>query len=235
MTRLVPLCAALLLAASAAPAADPQPPNVPPAVALLFKDGPEKFIERFDRNKDGVLTPDEVPPFFKIGFERFDTNGDGKLDKDELAAAQKLLQRRFARQPAGPGKEQIDRTVTMLLERFDTNKDGKISKDEAKGRLAEHFDGLDRNKDGFLDKDELRQAARQFLAAQGGGPAGPPERAATGPDFDALDRDADGRLTRDELKGTPWADRFDEMDANKDGKIDRKEFAEFFKKQAAKK
>jgi Ca2+-binding EF-hand superfamily protein len=47
------------------------------------------------------------------------------------------------------------------------------------------------------------------------------------PDFDALDRDADGRLTRDELKGTAWADQ---IDANKDGKIDRKEFAEFFKK-----
>src|SRR5436305_1094404 len=49
------------------------------------------------------------------------------------------------------------------------------------------------------------------------------------------DKDADGRLTRDELKGTPWADRFDDIDANKDGKIDRKEFEAYLKRQEERK
>jgi Ca2+-binding EF-hand superfamily protein len=235
---------ALLLSGSlvlAVAAADPQPPqNLPPALAEFLKDSPEKFLESYDKNKDGFLTLDEAPPFLKRLFERLDTNGDGKLDKDELAAGQKLVRQRF-----GPGaaaaKEQVDRFVTRTLEQFDTNKDGKISKDEARGRLAENFDRLDANKDGFLDKEELRRAAAMFLGAPGNPPAAgdrparPEQPALQVPDFDALDRDADGRLTRDELKGTPWADQFDQMDANKDGKIDRKEFTDFFKKQAAKK
>jgi Ca2+-binding EF-hand superfamily protein len=235
------LAGAWMLAVPAGRADDPQPPqNVPPALAELLKDGPEKFLERYDQNKDGVLTPDEVPPFLKRVFDRFDRNGDGKLDKDELAAAQKLLRQRFG-QGGMTNREMVDRLVTRLLEQFDTNKDGKISKEEARGRLADNFDRLDMNKDGFLDKDELRRAAPYFLPgtvgapAPGDRPARPDERPVNVPDFDALDRDADGRLTRDELKGTPWAEQFEQMDTNKDGKIDRKEFTEFFKKQAAKK
>ena len=69
----------------------------------------------------------------------------------------------------------------------------------------------------------------------GGGKPGAGGPAAQGPDFDALDKNADGRLTRDELKGTPYADKFEEIDTNKDGKIDKKEFAAYLKKQAEKK
>ena len=39
-------------------------------------------------------------------------------------------------------------------------------------------------------------------------------------------------LTPDELKGTPFAEHFDEIDTNKDGKIDRKEFEAYLRKQA---
>ncbi len=229
----------LVLAAPAARAADAQPPrDLPPLLVEFLKSSPEEFLKRFDRNKDGTLSRDEAPPFLQRLFERADTNGDGKLDKDELTAFQKVLCQRFGQAAGGPSKEQIDRTVAVLLERFDKNKDGKISKDEAGPRLAENFDRFDTNKDGFLDKEELRRVAAAFIATQGAGPGGnrPEERpAGQVPDFDALDRDADGRLTREELKGTPYADKFDEIDANKDGKIDPKEWAAYFQKQAAKK
>ena len=48
----------------------------------------------------------------------------------------------------------------------------------------------------------------------------------------ACDRwgNVDGRLTREELKGTIYADHFDEIDTNKDGKIDPKEFRAYLKK-----
>ena len=44
-----------------------------------------------------------------------------------------------------------------------------------------------------------------------------------------------GRLSREELRGTEVEGQFSEIDANKDGKIDRKEWASFLKKRAEKK
>src|SRR5207245_508188 len=103
---------------------------------------------------------------------------------------------------------------------------------EARGPLASNFDRLDTNKDGYLDRQELLRAIRMGLLG-GGRPGGGDGR--PGVDFDALDKNADGRLTRQELKGTPYFDKFDDIDTNKDGKIDPKEFAAYLKKQAAQK
>jgi hypothetical protein len=38
------------------------------------------LIERFDRNGDGVVTPDEMPPGMARRLRRLDRNGDGSLD-----------------------------------------------------------------------------------------------------------------------------------------------------------
>jgi Ca2+-binding EF-hand superfamily protein len=126
-----------------------------------------------------------------------------------------------------------DEIVDNLLKAMDTDKDGKISRAEAKAKLAEAFDKIDTNKDGYLDRQELRVFAQRILAAGGGVPKqgfGP-----QGPDFDALDKNADGRLTRDELKGTPWAVRFDEIDTDRNGYIDRREFQNFLRREREKK
>ena len=186
---------------------------------------PEEFIKRFDKNGDGTLTREELPPNFAAAFDRFDTNKDGKLDRKEVAALLQTLRRRQGQNP--------ESIVKRLLERMDTNKDGKISRAEAQGQVAANFDRLDTNKDGFLDRQELLTLARRMAAGPGGGKR---PRAGTGParaavDFDSLDKNADGRLTRAELRGTPYADKFDEMDTNKDGKIDPREFAAYLKKQ----
>jgi Ca2+-binding EF-hand superfamily protein len=235
---LVSLC---VVAGFAGPADDKaQKQKVPPAFAKLIQGSPEDFIKRFDKNKDGYLTKDELPPRLERLFDRVDANGDGKLDKKEVAQMQAILRRQLGleaeKKPANP--QQVERIVANLLQRMDTNKDGKISRDEAKGPLAKNFDLLDTNKDGYLDKAELRRAAERMLAAGAGGPgqgATPPNIPAKPvPDFDALDHNADGRLTRDELKGTPFADKFDQIDTNKDGKIDRKEFLAYLKKEAEK-
>jgi hypothetical protein len=38
------------------------------------------LVERFDRNGDGVVTPDEMPPGMARRLRRLDRNGDGWLD-----------------------------------------------------------------------------------------------------------------------------------------------------------
>jgi Ca2+-binding EF-hand superfamily protein len=153
----------LVLPAPAVRAADAEPPKgAPPQLAEFLKASPEEIIKRFDKNNDGLLSPDEAPPFLKRFFERADRNGDGRLDKDEVAGVQRVLRQRFGGPAGGRGTGSEERPAGQV------------------------------------------------------------------PDFDALDRDADGRLTRDELKGTPHAERFDQIDANKDGKIDRKEWAAYF-------
>lgn len=97
--------------------------------------------------------------------------------------------------------------------RLDTNGDGVIERAEAakSPRLAQAFDKLDKNKDGKLSKDELPQRG-DFRRG--------------GHDFMAkLDTDKDGRISRDEAKAEPkFAARFDEMDVNKDGFVDKADF-----------
>ncbi len=205
--------------------------ELPPAVAELLKLSPEQFIQRFDKNKDGMLSREELPKFLGKTFERFDANSDGKLDRAEVTRMLQGLRMYFGVE-AGPKNAQVEAFVNKLLAQFDTNKDGKISKAEAKGGLAANFAQVDTNKDGFLDRQELRALARRFLANLKGGPfkgAGPAL------DFDAFDRNADGRLTRDEVRGSPLEKVFDQIDTNRDGRISREEFEAYLEKAASKK
>jgi Ca2+-binding EF-hand superfamily protein len=52
-----------------------------PSVSELF--------ERFDKNKDGKLTKDEVPPFIWEHISKADANKDGAVTKAELEAFRK--------------------------------------------------------------------------------------------------------------------------------------------------
>ena len=44
-----------------------------------------------------------------------------------------------------------------------------------------------------------------------------------------MDADADGSLSPEEGAGTPWEAKFDEMDKNGDGKVDKDEFQRYMK------
>ena len=171
---------ALVSPAMAADAADPPKKPTPGMGPAWLKLTPDEFLKRFDANKDGVLTKDELPPGLARNFDRFDRDGDGKLDKKEIAQMLEASQRIFA---GGAGQKPgtkpaldnaaVERRVADVLERMDTNKDGKISKDEAKNFIAQAFDRIDTNKDGFIDKDELRRfVARNMATGAGGGGRG---------------------------------------------------------------
>lgn len=95
---------------------------------------------------------------------------------------------------------------------LDKNNDGAIDKAEAaaRPRLADRFAELDKNGDGTLSADERPQ--HKGMRGHGRHGAG----------FGKLDTDGDGRISKAEAAVQPrFAERFDTMDANKDGVIDR--------------
>lgn len=94
--------------------------------------------------------------------------------------------------------------------KVDTNGDGVIDRNEAAAhpKLAERFDQLDRNRDGRIGPEERPQRDGR------GGRGGKGDRMA------ALDTNGDGAIDRSEAGKAPkLAERFDQLDRNKDGRI----------------
>ena len=131
-----------------------------------------QMLERFDTNKDGVISAEEkaaMPERAQKRYDAFmaktDTNKDGKLDDGERAAAMKAHH-------------------AEILAKFDTNKDGKLDETEKTAikaamdaRRAEGKEGKEgkagkENKDGKDGKDGKRGGQRGEGRTAPQGPAG---------------------------------------------------------------
>ena len=101
---------------------------------------------------------------------------------------------------------------------IDADGDGFVTREEAKAhpRLEAQFDAVDADKDGRLDATEMK-AHRVAMRA------GMRERAEER--WKTADTDGDGALSREEAQASMprMAERFDKMDANSDGRIERSE------------
>jgi len=118
----------------------------------------------------------------------------------------------FAQQATGTP----DAPQRMHHRDLDTNNDGVIDRTEAAAapRLAERFDQIDTNKDGKLDASERPQRHGWHRGGRGG----------HGRMMQA-DTDKDGRISKAEAAANPkFAERFTEMDFNRDGFVDREDF-----------
>ena len=143
-----------------------------------------------------------------------DTDKDGVVTRSEFFAA---AEARFAKRDANSDRKlsgdeiETGRRGEKLL-RDDANKDGAITFAEATAAANAHFKAQDADKDGKLTGAEMRPR----------GPRGRGDMA--GMMLRHADANKDGKVSRDEARAE--ADqRFDRLDANRDGYIDQAEMA----------
>ena len=224
----VTACAFLLLAA----AANAQPPKPKPGRpgegrARGGMPGIDELLQRFDANKDGKLTKEELPEQAAERIMRADANKDGTVTKEELEE----LRKRFAGGQRGGGEGRGMPDPEQLFKRLDANGDGKLAKDELPERFGQRILQADANKDGVVTKKEFAEVAKRMGGGRGGpgGPGGLPDAAQL---FARADKNKDGKLTKDELPG-PLAERLMKADADGDGALTKAELEEARKKAGA--
>jgi Ca2+-binding EF-hand superfamily protein len=126
--------------------------------------GDHGLFNRFDTNKDGVVSKDEAQAAATAQvdkvFAELDTNQDGQITQDEVKAAHDAR------------RAEMEAKFEAKFKQADTNGDGMLSKDEVQAgmpMLARGFDRIDANKDGQLTLDEIK-AGRQGMMRHMRGP-----------------------------------------------------------------
>lgn len=134
------------------------------------------LFAKLDRDHDGALGFDEIPPRHLEGFRVHDANGDGNLQFGEFQAAIESAPRSSAPPdlspsvlgtPAGPGSRvpvYVPKTKRRdlpdwFIER-DADLDNQIGLYEWPAGRAERFRELDSNGDGFVTAAEARSAEK---------------------------------------------------------------------------
>jgi collagen type III alpha len=203
----------------------------------------KQLIERLDADKDGKVTRKEFDAAIDQVRPRGDTQDEPK-PPGRPEGAPPEGQRRPGEpgrpgdqptpgQPPGPGqggRPPFGFGGPDLFRALDTDSDGKLSKDE----LAKAVDALmkhDKNGDGQLTPDELAEGIRgPGRPGDGRFPPGAPGAPGEGPGrfiegmIQRTDKNGDGKLSKDEVPEL-LRNRFDEMDGNSDGFLDKEELA----------
>jgi Ca2+-binding EF-hand superfamily protein len=116
--------------------------------------GMVKLIEKFDRDKDGMLSPTEVPRRFRVSF----TRGPGAAANPfgRIPAAREMGMQANPRPKVGP----------IWFQKMDRNQDGDVSRREFLG-TDEEFRRIDTDGDGLIDAKEAEAATKSEGAKSG--------------------------------------------------------------------
>jgi hypothetical protein len=147
--------------------------------------GAAKALLKLDRNKDGILTEDEVRPPRPGGRRGPGGPGGPPGGPDGPGGPPGGGPGRGPARggpdgalgnPGGPGgrgnrdpKAMVDNVMS-----FDKDGNGKVTEKELPERMANLLDEADANKDGSLDRAEVEAYAAKRPARRPGGPGGPP-------------------------------------------------------------
>jgi Ca2+-binding EF-hand superfamily protein len=211
-----------------------------------------QFLERLDRNGDGVIQREEVPEQAQERLQPlFDQLGKDGIRISELQArAGEMLGRTQAESAGQPTVAQAPASslpTPEFVRVLDTDADARLSRKELAG-LAARFDRLDRNSDGQLDVSEILGERsegpsdgrlKDMKAARPSSPPREPESGGTGDKpsgevsqlFQRADRDGDGTISEAEAPER-LKQRFSQVDRNGDGRITVEEAGEALSKRA---
>jgi Ca2+-binding EF-hand superfamily protein len=172
---------------------------------------PARFLQKFDKNKDGKVEVSELPERMQKWLGAADANKDGILSVDELKA-----------HAAAKREERFNQA--------DKNHDGALSADEV-GRRWERLQVADADKSGSVTRAELDQARKDGklrVGHHGHGPGGHRDGSCAkaggrGHMFEKFDTNKDGALTADEVKEPKFWEHLVKADANRDGKVTKEE------------
>jgi Ca2+-binding EF-hand superfamily protein len=174
---------------------------------------PARFLQRFDKNKDGKVEIAELPERMQKWLGKADSNNDGTITVDELKAH------------AAVRREE-------MFKKADKDNNGVLTAEEL-GRRWERLQVADTDKSGSLTRAELDQAralgklhGRGHMGHHRGHGHGEGDASCAkehGHMFERMDKNKDGALTADEVKDRFWQ-HLVKADANRDGKVTKDEF-----------